>query len=389
MIRRIELKVAMDYLVSPAVRSAVLGVLKQEKIGGDEQEEKFEKEYAKHFGRKFAIAASSGTAGLHGSLLACDVRRGDEVILPPNTDWSVLYSVLYTGAHPVFSEVEYDTQNLDPTRIEEKITPKTKAILAVSTAGHPLDFDPIVDIAKSHNIMIVNDGCQALGAKYKGKYAESFGNISVSSFGYRKHLASGHVGIVGTDDDELAEKFHEYSHHGEGKSYHPNPLQNYIDPKYAEFDTAGFTYEPSELHCAVARAQLKKFIQGPLGPEKRRANAAYYTKALTEKLPEIVTPIEKDWAYHTYLRYIIKAKHRDELFAFLRNRGIEAFIHYARPLPSHKLFPHQDDAWKEQYPVTLKLSREIMTLPSWPTLTNKQRDYVVKSMVTFYKTKGN
>ena len=379
----------MDYCVTPSVRSAVLSILRQEKVDSHEQEEQFEKEYCKHFGRKFAIAVSSGTAGLHGALLACNVGRDDEVILQPNTDWSVLYSILYTGAKPVFSDVEYDTQNLDPDQVEEKITTKTKAILAISVAGHPMDFDPLLEIAENHDIRVVNDGCQALGAKYKGKYAEAFGNISVSSFGYRKHLASGHLGIVATDDEELAEKFHEFSHHGEGKSYHPDPSKNLINPQYVDFDKAGFMYGPSELHCAIGRVQLKKFISGALGPEKRRRNAAYYTKSLNEKLPHIITPIEKDWAYHTYLRYIIKAKRRDDLFTFLRMRGIEVFIHYAAPLPSHKLFPHQDDSWKEKYPVTFKLSREVMTLPSWPTLTSSQREYVVNSIVAFYKIRGN
>jgi dTDP-4-amino-4,6-dideoxygalactose transaminase len=381
------MKVAMDYFVTPSVRSAVMKVLRQEKVEGHEQEESFVKEYCKHFGRKFAIAVSSGTAGLQCALLACNVGRDNEVILPPNTDWSVLYSVLYTGAHPVFSDVEYDTQNLDPALIEEKITPRTKAILAISTAGHPMNFEPLLDIAKSHNLMVVNDGCQALGARYKGEYAEICGDISVSSFGYRKHLAAGHLGIVATDNEELAEKTHEYSHQGEGESYHPNPLQNYINPLYANFDTPGFMYGPSELHCAVGRVQLKKFVTGSLGSEKRRRNAAYYTKSLNAKLPYIGTPIEKDWAYHTYLRYIIRVKQRNELFSYLRKKDIEAFIHYSTPLPSYTLYPHQDDSWKQKFPVTYKLSKEVLTLPSWPTLTSNQREYVVNSLVEFYKPK--
>jgi len=372
----------LDYFVTPSVRSAVLKSLTQDRVDKHEQEEQFEKEYCNLFGRRFAIAVSSGTAGLHCALLACKVDRESEVILPPNTDWSVLYSVLYTGAKPVFSDVEYDTQNLDISRLEEKITPKTKAILAVSTAGHPLDFEPLLETAKSHDLMVVNDGCQALGAKYKGKYAETFGDLSVSSFGYRKHLASGHLGIITTDNEELAEKSHEYSHHGEGTSYRPNPLQNYVKPSYANFAIAGLMYGPSELHCAIARVQLKKFTTGSLGVEKRRKNATYYTNAFRH-IPQIKTPIERDWAYHSYLRYIIKTENRDALFKHLRGRGIEAFVHYVAPLPSHALYPHHDETWKQQLPVTHRLSKEVLTLPSWPTLTTPQLKYVVQSVVAF------
>jgi dTDP-4-amino-4,6-dideoxygalactose transaminase len=209
-------------------------------------------------------------------------------------------------------------------------------------------------------------------------------------FGNRKHLPSGPVGIVATDNEELADTFHKYSHQGEGKSYHPDPLQNYISPACADFDRFGFMCGPSEHHCAIARVQLKRFIAGPLGPEKRRRNASYYTEVLNEQLPDVRTPIEKDWAYHTYLRYIIRVmpEHRDELFTHLRKRNIEAFIHYARPLPSYRIC-HQDNSWKDRFPVTCKLAKEVLTLPSWSTLTRKQLEYVVESIVEFYRSKRN
>ncbi|MGA3298281.1 MAG: DegT/DnrJ/EryC1/StrS family aminotransferase [Candidatus Bathyarchaeia archaeon] len=380
------MKVAWDFSITRDVQEAVMRVLREDKVEGHEQEEALEKEFCKYFGRKYAVAVSSGTAGLHCALLACGVEQGDEVIAPPNTDWSILYAILYTGAKPVFCDVEDATMNLDPSKIEEKITPKTKTILAVSTAGHPVDFEPIVNTAREHNIMVVNDGAQALGAKYKGTYCDALGDIAVTSFNNRKHISAANLGIIATDNEEFAEAARAYSHQGADLLYHQggDPIQKHIHPSYQSSERYGYRYGPSELHCAIARIQLKKFIDGPLGPERRRKIAAYYTKLLNERLPEIRTPIEASWAYHTYLRYVIRTRDRDRLFEYLTRKNIRTFIHYPTPLHTFKIFTQRWGSCQGMFPVTEKMDSEVLTIPSWVTLTRRQLDYVIKSIVGFY-----
>ncbi len=380
------MKVAWDFSITKDVQQAVMRVLKQDKVEGHEQEKALEKEFCKYFGRKYAVAVSSGTAGLHCALLACGVEAGDEVIAPPNTDWSILYSALYTGAKPVFCDVEDRTMNLDPAMIEEKVTSKTKVILTVSTAGHPVDFDPILKTAKDHNLIVVNDGAQALGAKYKGRNCDALGDITVTSFNNRKHVSAANLGIIATDDEKLAEAARAYSHQGADLLYHQggDPIQKHIHPSYSSSSKYGYRYGPSELHCAIARVQLKKFIDGPLGPERRRKIAAYYTKHLNKNLPEIKTPIEENWAYHTYLRYVIRAKNRNGLFEYLTRKNIRTFIHYPKPLHTFKIFTSRWGSCEGMFPVTEKMVDEVLTLPSWVTLTTTQLDYVIKSMGEFY-----
>jgi perosamine synthetase len=379
------MKVSWDYGVNKAVRAAAMSVLVGDGIGGHEQEKILEKEFCKYFGRKYAVPISSGTAGLHCALLACGVEQGDEVIAPPNADWAVLYPILYTGAKPVFCDVEDVTMNLDPSKIEDKITAKTRVILAVSTAGHPVDFKPIVKTARKHNLMVVNDLAQALGSKYKGAYSDTFGEISVSSLNNLKHISAQHVGIVSTDSEELATAVRIYSHHGEDWSRHEDPIERYVNPSHQYSERYGYRYGPSELHCAIARVQLKRFVDGPLSPERRRKNADYYTQLLNELLPDIRTPVEENWAYHTYLRYIIRTMNRNNLFRYLRKKKVQASINYAAPLHTYRICTLRWRYCRGMFPVTEMLASEILTLPSWATLTRNQLEYVVRCIVKFFR----
>jgi dTDP-4-amino-4,6-dideoxygalactose transaminase len=382
-----KMKIAWDYSFTEAVRAAVLKILMEEGAAGHKQEVELEKQFCECFGRKHAVSVSSGLAGLHCALLACGVGEGGEVIAPANTDWSVLYSIMYTGAKPVFCDVETDTMNLNPSKIEEQITSKTKAILAVSTAGHPIDFDAVLGTARAHDLMVINDLAQALGSKYKERYCDTFGDLSVSSFNYLKHISAGHVGIVTTDNEELAAAVRTYSHPGEDWSHHADSLERYTRPLYQHSDRLGYMYGPSELHCAIARVQLRKFMTGGLGPERRRKIAAYYTKLLNDMLPEIRTPIEETWAYHTYLRYIIKTKNRDNLFKYLMRKNVRVFIHYATPLHTYTMYTQRWGYSKRMFPTTEMLARKVLTLPSWASLTREELDYVIGCIVEFHRLK--
>jgi dTDP-4-amino-4,6-dideoxygalactose transaminase len=281
--------------------------------------------------------------------------------------------------------VEDDTMNLCPSEIEGKITSKTKAIMTVSTAGHCVDFDPVLETAEKHNLKVVNDSAQALGAKYKGRFGDALGDITVTSFGRFKYISSAaRVAIVSTDDQQLAEEVHMYSHQGEGIYDKQDPIQAYIDPSYPDFHRLGYRYSPSEVHCAIARVQLRRFVAGSLGPERRRRNAAYYNKELKDLLPALRTPVEREYAYHSYHRYIIRARDRDNLFRFLRRKRIQAFIHYAVPLHFFRLFAERYGSCRGMFPITERVAKEVLTLPSWATLTPEQRNYVVRSIKQFY-----
>lgn len=379
------MEVGWDYSIDNAVRKAAMKVITNDKFLGKEQVEKLEKEYCGYFGRKYAIAVSSATSGLHCAVLASKIGPGDEVIAPPNTDWAILHCILYVGGTPVFSEVEEDTMNIDPSILENAITPKTKAIMIVSTAGHPADFDPILEIASKHNLKVIHDAAQSLGAKYKGKFSDNYGDITVTSFNNHKHVSSGHVGIVSTENEDLAKRIYMFADAGEALGSHPDPIENYINPSHQHVQSYGFRYRPSEIHCAMARVQLRKFTHGKLNPERRRKIATYYTKQLSERLPNIRTPVEKTWAYHTYLRYIVRIKeNRNELFKHLRRKKITAFIHYAAPLHTYEIFTKRFGAQNGKFPVTERMAREVLTLPNGGTLTRRQLDYVINSVEECY-----
>ena len=375
------MRVLYDYGLNEEERNAVLEVLQGDKFAGDKQKRMLEQEFCEYIGSKYSVALSSGTAGLHCSLLACGVTRGDEVITVANTHWSPPMSIINAGAKPVLVDIDEETLNIDPSKIEEKITPKTKAIIPVHSSGHPYDIDPIHEIAEKHNLVVIEDAAQSLGAKYKGKLIGNRGDVTVFSFARHKHvMAGGWGGIVLTNTEELAEKVRMFASQGRGKKYYSEKSEKGVRKGIAE--VSGFSYWLSEVHAAITRVQFRKFREGPLGVEKRRFNARIYNELLTE-LPFVKTPVEKAWARHSYLRYIVRVPNRDELYLFLRRKQIDVSTHYYVPIYEDEYFIKQVGPCTETFPVTSKTAKEVLTLPSWSQLRPEQIEYVVDSIKDF------
>ena len=303
----------------------------------------FETKFAEYCGVKYGTAVTSGTTALHLSLKALGVNKGDEVIIPTLTFIATANAVTYCNAKPVFVDSHPDYWCINPEKIEEKITKKTKAIIPVHLYGHPCDMDAIADIAEDNGLSIVEDAAEAHGAEYKGRKTGSLGDVSCFSFYGNKIITTGEGGMCTTNDEELAEKMKLLRDHAmsEEKTYW--------------HEMVGFNYRMTNLQAAIGVAQLKKldsFIK------KKRKIAEWYNKYLQNSIKHPEMP----WAKCVYWMYSILIENRDRVIHRLEKSGIES-----RPFfyPMHVLPPYRNN---ERYPVAEELSKRGINLPSSPNL---------------------
>lgn len=322
--------------------------------------EEFEKEFAGYNGVKYAVSTSNGTTALHLALMAIGIKKGDEVIVPTLTFIATANVVKYCNATPIFVDSHPEYWCIDPEKIEERITKKTKAIIPVHLYGHPADMDWIMDIAEDHDLYVIEDTAEAHGAEYRGKKVGSIGDIGCFSFYGNKIITTGEGGMCVTNHEELAEKMNLLKNHG------MNPKKRYW------YDVIGFNYRMTNLQAAIGVAQLKKmdrFI------EIKRKNAKLYN-SLLEDVKGVTLPPEMSWAKNVYWMYSILIDEktfgisRDELTKRLEKNGIET-----RPFfyPMHTMPPHFR---KERYPVAEELSRKGVNLPSATTLKEEEVIYI-------------
>ncbi len=308
---------------------------------------KFEESFANYCGVSYGIAVSNGTVALHLALKALGITKGDEVIVPTLTFIATANAVKYCNAKPVFVDSPPDYWCINPEKIEEKITDKTKAIIPVHLYGHPCDMDWIKDIAKEHNLYIIEDAAEAHGAEYKGKKVGSLGDISCFSFYGNKIMTTGEGGMCLTNDEELAEKMRILRDHG------MNPNKRYW------YDVIGFNYRMTNLQAAIGVAQVKKLDEF-IG--KKREIAKIYNSYLKD-INGITLPPEMNWAKNVYWMYSVLIEkefgiNRDELMKKLEKNEIET-----RPFfyPIHEMPPYKNN---ENFPVAEKLSKGGVNLPS-------------------------
>jgi dTDP-4-amino-4,6-dideoxygalactose transaminase len=340
---------------------AVIEVLRTPKypLYGD-QIENFEKEFAKYVGVEHAVAVSSGTAGLHLSYIACDFKPRDEIITPSHSFYSVTDCMLFEGIKPVFCDIDYDTFTMDPEDVESKISDKTKAIVPVHLNGHPVDMSPILDIADDKNLIIIENSAHALGAKYRGQMVGTLGDLSMFSFAPGKHITTmGDGGMVTTNNEELAEKIRLLHNHGRGPIFRKRDERGF--PMGLGNDLIGYNYRMNEINAAIGRVQLKRFKSGITGPNIRRQNAREY-KELLEDTP-IEAPIEKKWAYHSFCRFVTKTIKRDDLWVFLKKKGIRCGIPYYPPIHLNRTYLNKFGFKKGIFPVTEKVTEKIISFP--------------------------
>ena len=349
--------------IGPDVEKAVLEVLRSGSYILGKNNQALQEELAKYIGVKHTVTLNSGTDALHLALRALDIGKGDEVITVAFTFVATTESIEIVGATPVFVDIDKDTFNMNAKLIEEKITPKTKAIMPVHLYGQPCDMDVIMDVAKRYNLHVIEDCCQAIGAEYKGKKVGTFGDIGCYSFYPTKNLgAMGDGGLVTTNSDYLKDRIVALRNHGGAVRYH--------------HDEIGVNSRLDEVQAAILRVKLPYIDEWN---KKRREHAAFYNK-LFAQYPDIETPKELDNTYCVYHQYTVKVPNRDEVHKLLQEAGIGAMIYYPIPLHMQKVHAHLNVP-ENSLPVTVENTKHVMSLPMFPEITEGEQRTVVEEVV--------
>jgi dTDP-4-amino-4,6-dideoxygalactose transaminase len=329
-----------------------------------------EENIAAYCGVSHGIGASSGSDALLLAMLALGAGAGDEVITTPFTFFATAGSIVRVGARPVFVDIDPETFNLDPEKVESAISPKTKAILPVHLFGQIADMENITDVARRHNLFVVEDAAQAIGAKRDGKSAGSFGRVGCFSFYPTKNLGgAGDGGMVVTDDSDLASRLKQLRNHGEESRY--------------QHRTVGINGRMDGLQAAVL---LTKFRHLDDWNSRRIENAHYYTPRL-ENIDGITPPIEDGDCYHIYHQYVIRCKQRDQLRQFLTNREIGSGVYYPLPLHMQPCFSNLGYRVGD-FPLAETAAQEVLALPIYPELKRDQQDVVIDAVAEFSRTVG-
>ena len=323
----------------------------------------FEEEVAEFLGVKNAVTLNSGTDALHLALRALDIGAGDEVITVAFTFVATTEAIGIVGAKPVFVDIDPDTFNIDVNEIESKITPKTKAILPVHLYGQPCNMDVIMDIAKRHNLFVIEDACQAIGAEYKGKKVGTFGDIGCFSFYPTKNLGTmGDGGLAVTNSEFLKNRMIALRNHGGAIRYY--------------HDEIGVNSRLDEIQAAILRVKLKYINDWN---KKRREHAAFYNE-LFKDVKDIETPKELDNTYCIYHQYTVKIPNRDEVHKLLQENGIGAMIYY--PVPLHLQKVHAYLGLKEGLlPNTEKNTKLVLSLPMFAEITQEEQRTVAQTLI--------
>jgi dTDP-4-amino-4,6-dideoxygalactose transaminase len=321
----------------------------------------FEQEFAAYCNAQHGIGVNTGTSALHLSLLAAGIGAGDEVITVPFTFVATVASIYYTGAKAVFVDIDPQTFTMDVNAIEAAITPKTKAIIPVHLYGQPADMDPILEIAKRHNLIVVEDAAQAHGAEYKGKRVGSLGDMGCFSFYPGKNLgAYGEGGMVTTNNPEYTRTIRMLRDWGAEKKYH--------------HILKGYNFRLEGIQGAVLRVKLK-YLEG--WTEGRRTAAKSYNELLANT--GVPTPKEMDYSRHVYHVYAIRTKNRSEWQDALNAKEIQTGIHY--PIPVHLLPAYSDLGYVEgDFPHAEQAANEVLSLPMFPEITRAQCEEVSQAI---------
>src|SRR6516225_7326609 len=329
----------------------------------------FEREFAAYVGAKHCVAVNSGTSALHLALLAAGVVRGDEVITTANTFIGTAEAISYTGAEPVFVDIDPATGNIAPRRAEAALTPRTRAILPVHLYGRPADLDPLLDVARRNGLALIEDACQAHGARYRGKRVGALGLAGAFSFYPTKNLAAcGEAGALVTNDDRVAALVRSLRTHGEGRRHF--------------HDRVGYNYRMEAFQAAVLRVKLKRLEQWTA---RRQEIARLYRDLLASARLEMpVDDPANECVYHQFAVYV---DDRERVQAQLEARGISTAIYYPRPI-------HQQAAYAGlgyragSLPHSERACERVLCLPLFPELTDAEAEYTARALVEVVARRG-
>lgn len=344
----------------------------------------FEKKFIEYVNSEYGIGLNSCTAGLHISQLAAGIGKGDEVITTPYTFVASANTIIHTGATPVFVDIDPVTMNIDPSKIEEKITPRTKAIIPVHFAGYPCDMDPIMEIAKKHNLIVIEDAAHAVYTKYKGKMIGSIGDFTCFSFYATKNLVTGEGGMVTTHNKEWADKMRVMSLHGMSK----NAWNRYGDKGtwYYEVEYPGFKYNMTDMQAALGLVQLEKLKKMQ---QRRESIALKYNNAFS-KIEGFILPHSDSENVHAWHLYVLRLKDhsftidRSDFIEKLKDSGVGTSVHFI-PVPMHPYYK-QLGYNIEEYPNALAAYNGAISLPLYPKMTDEHVDRVIEAVLEVAKT---
>ncbi|MEM2352304.1 MAG: DegT/DnrJ/EryC1/StrS family aminotransferase [Thermoproteota archaeon] len=356
----------MQYLTyKEEIREAIERVLNSGQYILGPEVQAFEQEFAQFVGVRFGIGVASGTDALYLALRAVGVGEGDEVITVPHTAVATVAAIEMCRATPVLVDINLDTYTLSPDKLEVAITPHTKAIIPVHLYGHPADMEPILEIAKRHNIFVIEDCAQAHGAMHGGKRVGSIGNLGAFSFYPTKNLgAIGDGGFITTDDPNLADRVRLLRQYGWRERYLS--------------EIPGWNSRLDELQAAILRVKLRYLEESN---RRRRFLAEKYTRLLSN-VSAVIRPVERPGDYHVYHQYVIRHPQRDALKAFLAKRGICALVHYPVPI-------HLQPAYRGRlgdvgsFPNSEQAAREVLSLPLYPEMDETIVDVVCQAILDF------
>ena len=363
--------------VDEADIQAVVEVLRSDWLTTGPKVTEFEVAFAARVGAAHAVSFTSGTAALHGAAFAAGLKSGDEAITTPMTFAATANCVLYQGATPVFADVRRDTLNLDPEQIEKKISPRTKAILPVDYAGHPAELAPILETARRHGLVVIEDACHALGAEYGGQRVGSIADMTVFSFHPVKHITTGEGGMVTTNDSQFAETLRRFRNHG--ISSDARQRQSARQWHY-EMVLLGFNYRLPDIVCALGLQQLTR-LDANLA--RRREISARYTAAFRE-VPGVIAPAvrpEVNPAWHLYpirLNLEMLTADRAQIFRALRAENIGVNVHYI-PVHLHPYYRERFGYKGGEFPVAEDGYARLISLPMFHGMSHRDAEDVIQA----------
>jgi perosamine synthetase len=340
--------------------AAVSQVLTSGMIAQGERVAEFEQKFSDLCGTTHAVATSNGTTALHAALLAAGIGHGDEVIVPSFSFVATASSVSMCGATPIFCDVDEVTFTINTTQIEERITPRTKAVIGVHLFGQPFDVMGVQQVCEKHNLTLIEDAAQAHGASVNGERVGGFGHLGCFSFYATKNMTTGEGGMVTTSEKAMAERLRQIINHGQTEKYLHTRL--------------GYNYRMTDMAAAIGLVQLKKLEKFNA---RRRRNAGYLTANI--RCRGVITPTVINGAHHVYHQYVIRLSEefpmkRSEFVDYLKTKGIGTAVHYPLPIHRQPMYALQNDP--DPCPVSTKLSSCVLSLPVHPMLDGKELSYI-------------